>query len=78
MTVNLAQADLHRAAIGAVPADALSNYTVLGELALDGTITADAGVLPAAITANARGQARGRLGGTRDRCFGTDFVDPAR
>ncbi len=41
--------------IGAVPADALQNYTVLGELALDGSITSVAGVLPAAIAANARG-----------------------
>jgi magnesium chelatase family protein len=69
ITVNLAPADLPKegshydlpiaiavmAAIGAIPADALSNYTVLGELALDGTITSVAGVLPAAITANARG-----------------------
>src|SRR5215210_88597 len=43
------------AAIGAVPIDALSGYTVLGELALDGSITAVAGVLPAAIAANGRG-----------------------
>lgn len=69
VTVNLAPADLPKegshydlpialgimAAIGAIPADALSNYTVLGELALDGTITAVAGALPAAIAANARG-----------------------
>ncbi len=69
ITVNLAPADLPKegshydlpialgitAAIGAMPADALANYTVLGELALDGTITAVAGVLPAAIAANARG-----------------------
>jgi magnesium chelatase family protein len=69
ITVNLAPADLPKegshydlpialgimAAIGAIPADALANYTVLGELALDGTITAVAGVLPAAIAANARG-----------------------
>ncbi|WOJ89481.1 YifB family Mg chelatase-like AAA ATPase [Methylocapsa polymorpha] len=69
ITVNLAPADLPKegshydlpialgimAAIGAIPADALLNYTVLGELALDGTITAVAGVLPAAMTANARG-----------------------
>ncbi|MGB8276705.1 MAG: YifB family Mg chelatase-like AAA ATPase [Methylovirgula sp.] len=68
ITVNLAPADLPKegshydlpialgimAAIGAVPADALQNYTVLGELALDGTITSVAGVLPAAIAANAR------------------------
>ncbi|MFZ3176981.1 MAG: YifB family Mg chelatase-like AAA ATPase [Methylovirgula sp.] len=69
ITVNLAPADLPKegshydlpiaigvmAAIGAIPADALGDYTVLGELALDGTITAVAGVLPAAIAANARG-----------------------
>jgi magnesium chelatase family protein len=69
ITVNLAPADLPKegshydlpialgimAAIGAVPAGALQNYTVLGELALDGSITSVAGVLPAAIAANARG-----------------------
>ena len=69
ITVNLAPADLPKegshydlpialgimAAIGAIPSDALSGYTVLGELALDGSITAVAGVLPAAIAANGRG-----------------------
>ncbi len=69
ITVNLAPADLPKegshydlpialgimAAIGAMPADMLSAYLVLGELALDGTVTAVAGVLPAAIAANARG-----------------------
>ncbi len=69
ITVNLAPADLPKegshydlpialgimAAIGAIPPDALQNYTVLGELALDGTISAVAGVLPAAIAANTRG-----------------------
>lgn len=44
------------AAIGAVPQDAISGFTVLGELGLDGSIAAVAGVLPAAIGANARGQ----------------------
>jgi magnesium chelatase family protein len=44
------------AAIGAIPADALSGLTVLGELGLDGSIAAVAGVLPAAIGANARGE----------------------
>src|SRR5262245_65989905 len=43
------------AAIGAIPADALSGFTVLGELGLDGSIAAVAGALPAAIGANARG-----------------------
>lgn len=69
ITVNLAPADLPKegshydlpialgvmAAIGALPTDALDGFTVLGELALDGTLTAVAGVLPAAIAANERG-----------------------
>ncbi|TAH67030.1 MAG: ATP-binding protein [Rhodopseudomonas palustris] len=68
ITVNLAPADLPKegshydlpialglmAAIGAIPADALAGYTVLGELGLDGSIAAVAGVLPAAMAANAR------------------------
>ena len=67
ITVNLAPADLPKegshydlpialglmAAIGALPADALSGFTVLGELGLDGSVAAVAGVLPAAIGANA-------------------------
>ncbi len=69
ITVNLAPADLPKegshydlpialgvmAAIGALPADALDGYAVIGELALDGAVSAVAGVLPAAIAANARG-----------------------
>ena len=68
IVVNLAPADLPKegshydlpialgimAAIGALPADMLSSYVVLGELALDGTLTPVVGVLPAAIAANAR------------------------
>jgi len=68
ITVNLAPADMPKegshydlpialgvmAAIGAIPADALDGYAVIGELALDGAVTAVAGVLPAAIAANAR------------------------
>src|SRR5579871_5967842 len=68
ITVNLAPADLPKegshydlpialglmAAIGAIPGDALAGFTVLGELGLDGSIAAVAGVLPAAIGANAR------------------------
>ena len=67
VTVNLAPADLPKegshfdlaialglmAALGAVPADALSGYMVIGELNLDGTIASVAGALPAAIAANA-------------------------
>ena len=70
ITVNLAPADLPKegshydlpialglmAAIGAIPHDALSGFTVLGELGLDGSIAAVAGVLPAAMGANARGE----------------------
>ncbi|MET0969196.1 MAG: YifB family Mg chelatase-like AAA ATPase [Tardiphaga sp.] len=66
--VNLAPADLPKegshydlpialglmAAIGAIPPDALLGYTVLGELGLDGSLAPVAGVLPAAIGANAR------------------------
>ena len=69
ITVNLAPADLPKegshydlpialavmAAIGAVPADALAGYTVIGELALDASIAPVAGVLLAAIAASARG-----------------------
>jgi len=57
VTVNLAPADLPKegshydlpialavmAAIGAIPADALAGYAVLGELALDGSIAPVAG-----------------------------------
>jgi magnesium chelatase family protein len=70
ITINLAPADLPKegshydlpialglmAAIGAIPPDALAGFTVLGELGLDGSIAAVAGVLPAAIGANARGE----------------------
>ena len=68
VTVNLAPADLPKegshfdlpialglmAALGAIPADALEDYVVLGELSLDGTIAPVAGALPAAIGANAQ------------------------
>src|SRR6476619_2345636 len=70
ITINLAPADLPKegshydlpialglmAAIGAVPHDALSGFTVLGELALDGSIASVAGCLPAAIGANSRSE----------------------
>ncbi|MXN64745.1 YifB family Mg chelatase-like AAA ATPase [Stappia sp. GBMRC 2046] len=66
VTVNLAPADLPKegshydlpialalmAAMGAVPAEELERFVVLGELALDGTLSPVAGVLPAAIGAN--------------------------
>ena len=44
------------AALGAIPGDALSDYVVIGELNLDGTIAPIAGALPAAIGANALGK----------------------
>jgi len=70
ITVNLAPADVPKegshydlpialglmAAIGAISPDALGGFTVLGELGLDGSITSVAGVLPAAIGANSRGE----------------------
>jgi magnesium chelatase family protein len=68
--VNLAPADLPKegshydlpialalmAAIGAVPADQLMDFVALGELALDGTLSPVAGVLPAAMAANGLGR----------------------
>lgn len=70
VTVNLAPADLPKegnhydlpialglmAALGAIPADALASYVVIGELALDGATAPVAGALPAAIGANALGR----------------------
>ncbi len=65
ITINLAPADMPKegshfdlpialglmAALGAIPSDALEGYVVLGELALDGSITPVTGVLPAAMAA---------------------------
>src|SRR6266404_3965227 len=70
ITVNLAPADLLKegshfdlpialgmlAAMSVLSADDLADYTVLGELGLDGRINAVAGVLPAAISALAAGR----------------------
>jgi magnesium chelatase family protein len=70
ITINLAPADLPKegshydlpialglmAAIGAIAPDALAGFTVLGELGLDGSLAPVAGVLPAAIGANSRGE----------------------
>jgi magnesium chelatase family protein len=70
IVINLAPADLPKegshydlpialalmAAIGAIPGDQLGDFVSLGELALDGTISPVAGVLPAAIAANALGR----------------------
>jgi magnesium chelatase family protein len=70
ITVNLAPADLPKegshydlpialgllAAMGVLPASELAAYTALGELSLDGQITAVAGVLPAALAAAENGR----------------------
>ncbi|MCM2504009.1 ATP-binding protein [Aureimonas altamirensis] len=69
ITINLAPANLPKegshydlpialglmAALGAIPPAGLSDYAVLGELSLDGSIVAVNGVLPAAMAANASG-----------------------
>ena len=68
ITVNLAPADLPKegshfdlpiaialmAAMGLLPADFISQYVVLGELSLDGSVEPVSGALPAAMAANAR------------------------
>ena len=70
ITVNLAPADLPKegshydlpialgllTVMGVLPAEEMAGYIALGELALDGAIGAAAGVLPAAIAANAAGR----------------------
>jgi len=70
ITVNLAPADLPKegshydlpialallAAMGVLPSSEMAHYTALGELSLDGKITAVAGVLPAALAASAAGR----------------------
>src|SRR5258706_5564806 len=70
ITVNLAPADLLKegshfdlpialgmlAAMGVIKGDDLADYTVVGDLGLDGRINAVAGVLPAAISASAAGR----------------------
>jgi magnesium chelatase family protein len=67
LTVNLAPADLAKegshydlpialgllAAMGVIPKEELEEYLVLGELSLDASIRAVAGILPAAVHANA-------------------------
>ncbi|MFP4003379.1 MAG: YifB family Mg chelatase-like AAA ATPase [Alphaproteobacteria bacterium] len=68
--VNLAPADLPKegshydlpialgllTVMGVLPAEEMANFTSLGELSLDGALTAVAGVLPATIAANAAGR----------------------
>ena len=68
LVVNLSPADLPKegshydlpialallSALGVIPADFLSRYVVMGELALDGALLGVAGALPAAMAANSR------------------------
>lgn len=70
IAVNLAPADVLKegshfdlpialgvlAAMGVLPSEEMSRYTALGELALDGTLSPVAGVLPAAVNASAAGR----------------------
>ncbi len=70
ITVNLAPADLLKegshfdlpialgllAAMGVLPAEEIEGYVALGELSLDGSLQAVAGVLPAALGAAAQGK----------------------
>jgi magnesium chelatase family protein len=70
ITINLSPADVLKegshfdlpialgtlAAMGVLPKEEMSQFTALGELALDGGLTPVAGVLPAAVTANAHGR----------------------
>jgi len=94
ITVNLSPADVLKegshfdlpialgllVAMGVLPADELSRYTVLGELGLDGAIAPVAGVLPAAIAAAA--EARGIIcpaatGGEAAWADGIEVLAPA-
>src|SRR5262245_51678706 len=70
ITVNLSPADLAKegshydlpialgllAAMGVIPRESVAGYVVLGELALDGSLSRVPGVLPAAIAARAAGR----------------------
>jgi magnesium chelatase family protein len=70
LTVNLSPADLLKegshydlpialgllVGMGVIDAESVTPYTVIGELALDGKLTAVAGALPAAVGANAQGR----------------------
>jgi magnesium chelatase family protein len=93
ITVNLAPADVQKegshfdlpialgvlAAMGVIGVEELSGYTALGELGLDGSIAAVAGVLPAAIGANAANRGLicpGAQGGEAAWAGGADVIAP--
>jgi magnesium chelatase family protein len=93
ITVNLAPADVQKegshfdlpialgllVAMGVLPMEDIAQYTALGELGLDGSIAAVAGVLPAAIAANAAGRGLicpGAQGGEAAWAGGADVLAP--
>jgi magnesium chelatase family protein len=93
ITVNLAPADVQKegshfdlpialgvlVAMGVIGMEDLSGYTALGELGLDGSIAAVAGVLPAAIGANGAGRGLicpGAQGGEAAWAGGADVLAP--
>ncbi|WP_142849294.1 YifB family Mg chelatase-like AAA ATPase [Telmatospirillum sp. J64-1] len=93
ITVNLAPADVLKegshfdlpiacallAAMNVLPGEELFNYTILGELGLDGRLAPVAGVLPAAIGANAAGRGLicpGSQGGEAAWAGGSDILAP--
>jgi magnesium chelatase family protein len=93
ITVNLAPADVQKegshfdlpialgvlVAMGVIGLEDLGAYTALGELGLDGSIAAVAGVLPAAIAANAAGRGLvcpGAQGGEAAWAGGADVIAP--
>jgi magnesium chelatase family protein len=93
ITVNLAPADVQKegshfdlpialgllVAMGIVPMEEMAQYTALGELGLNGSIAAVAGVLPAAVGANAAGRGLicpGAQGGEAAWAGGADVLAP--
>ena len=93
ITVNLAPADVQKegshfdlpialgllAAMGVIPMEEMAQYTALGELGLDGSIAAVAGVLPAAVAANAAERGLicpGPQGGEAAWAGGADVLAP--
>ncbi len=93
ITVNLAPADVQKegshfdlpialgllVAMGVVPMEDMSQFTALGELGLDGSIAPVAGVLPAALGANAANRGLicpGAQGGEAAWAGGADILAP--
>mgnify|MGYP001810078958 FL=1 len=67
-------------AMGVLPDEEMAGYTVLGELGLDGALAPVAGVLPAAISANAAGRGLicpGPQGGEACWAGGVEVLAPA-